>query len=171
MYKVNFYYFTKLKNQEFQAAYMRISSMLDGKELTVEDVAESYENVKAHIGKLNFLKDMRLKHPLTETIRHFADQRNDYLRSLKGRVASALTSPVETERKAAKVLNLWLHGYREYLSRARINEQNALVSQMMDDYQLKLTIQEAVADAGVQPFLDSISSLVGSVPFFVVPIS
>ncbi|MDD2476558.1 MAG: DUF6261 family protein [Dysgonamonadaceae bacterium] len=163
MYKINLYYITKLKNQEFPAAYEMICSMLEEEELTVEDVAESYENVKAHIDKLHFLQNMKLQHPLTRTIRRLADQRNDYLRSLKGRVVSALTSPVETERKAAEVLNLWLHGYREYLSRARIHEQNVLVGQMMNNYQSKLAIQEAVADAGVQPFLDSISSITGEI--------
>lgn len=159
MFKVNYYYITKLKNQEFPAAYEMICSMFKEDETSVEDVAQSFENVQAHIEKLRFLKNMKLQHPLTREIRRMTQQRNKYLRSLKGRVTSALLSPIESEREAAQVLDLWLFGYREYLSTARIYEQNALVGQMTHDFETKPAIQDAVSDAGVTSFMDSISAI------------
>lgn len=150
---------SRLRNQEFPAAYGMICSILEDEEISVEYVTQSFASVLAHNEKLVFLRNMKLQHPLTKTIRHQTDLRNNYFRSLKGRVASALISPIETEREAAKVLDLWLFGYREYLTIARIHEQTVLVEQMLHEYRTKLPIQEAVTAAGVQPIFDGISTI------------
>ncbi|MDD2474632.1 MAG: DUF6261 family protein [Dysgonamonadaceae bacterium] len=159
MKKISISFLSRLRNQEFPAAYGMICSILEGEEISVEYVSQSLASVMAQNEKLVFLRNMVLQHPLTGTIKHQTDLRNDYFSSLKGRVTSALKSPVETEREAAEVLNLWLHGYRQYLSTARIHEQTVLIEQMLEEYQSKLFIQEAVTKCGVQIILDSIAAI------------
>lgn len=148
----------RLRNQEFPAAYGMISSILEGEEIDVEYVTQSFEAVKAHNKKLLFLKNMKLRHPLTKPISDLKYNRQDYMLSLKGRVTSALKSPIVKEREAAKILDLWLHGHREYLSTASIHEQTMLVDQMMDEISTVPRIQTAIEDAGVMGIMDSIQS-------------
>ena len=163
MKKVSISFLSRLRNQEFPAAYGMICSILEEEEISVEYVSQSLASVMTQNEKLVFLRNMKRQHPLTRTIKHQTDLRNDYFSSLKGRVTSALKSPVETEREAAEVLNLWLHGYRQYLSTARIHEQTVLIEQMLEEYQSKLFLQEAVTKCGVQMILDSIAAITAEI--------
>lgn len=131
--------------------------------MTEEYVAACFENAKAHKNKLGYLKNMKVKHHLSRIIRELNSDRQDYFLSLKGRVTYNLRSPNETERQGAKVLSLWLEGYREYLSIPRIHEQNLLVDQLSDDIETKARIGTAMREAGVMEIFESIELITSDI--------
>lgn len=154
----NVYSLTRLRNQEFSAAYGQICSILEKDEISVEYVAQSLEVVKAHKAKLIFLKNMNVRHPLTKTITELKHTRHDALTSLKGRVTSILKSPIKEECDAAKVLATWLLRYHKHLSRASIHEQTSMVNEMMDEMNKSANIQTAITIIGVTNLIDSIQA-------------
>ncbi len=163
MRKLNISYLIRLRNQEFPEAYGTICSILERTEMTEEYVAACFENAKAHKNKLGYLKNMKVKHHLSRIIRELNNDRQDYFLSLKGRVTYNLRSPNETERQGAKVLSLWLEGYREYLSIPRIHEQNLLVDQLSDDIETKARIGTAMREAGVMEIFESIELITSDI--------
>lgn len=163
MKKLNISYLIRLRNQQFPEAYGTICSILERNEITEEYVTACFENVKAQRQKLGFLQNMKVKHHLSGTISELNNDRQDYFLSLKGRVASNLRSPNETERKAAKVLDLWLEGYREFLSTPRILEQNLLVDQLSEDIETQARIGTAMREAGVMEIFESIELITADI--------
>lgn len=159
MQNINVSYLYRLRNQAFPEAFSTICSILDRSEIAEEYLAACLAKAKAHIPKLVCLKNMNLTHPLTKKLSDMKYERHDYFLAIKGRVSNNLRSPKETERKASAVLDLWLHGYRQYLATASINEQNNLVIQMADDISSDLEIATAMDDADCSDIFSAIESL------------
>ena len=126
MLKINVSCLNSLRNQEFPDALASIFTVLESDVIVEEYVIECLEIAKAERKKLGLLKSKRKGHPLSKTLRELNYNRQDYISSFRGRINYSLKSPIETERKAAKVLHAWLNRYSEYLSSPRIHEQNTL---------------------------------------------
>ena len=153
------YSLTRLRNQEFPAAYGKIISVLENDEITVEYITQSLESVKAHKKNLVVLRNMKAPHQLTKIISDLKFKRHDAFLSLKGKVSSAMKSPIDNERKVAEILNTWLIRYHKFFSKASIHEQTSVFDEMMDEVNTKPSIQSAVNEGGVLSILDSIQSI------------
>lgn len=159
MFKINISGLSNLRNQEFPDALASIITILESDVVTEEYVLECLNVAKAKRDKLGLLKSRRKGHPLSATLRELNYNRHDYLLSFKGKINYGLKSPIETERKAAKVLNVWLDRYNEHLSSAKIHEQNTLVDQLADDVDTNDYLAEALNDAGLMNAFDSIKMI------------
>ena len=159
MRNFNVYSMTRLRNQEFPAAYSKIVSVLEKDEITVDYVARALETVKAHNDNLVVLRNMTTSHHLSKTINDTKHKRHDAYLSLKGKVTSALKSPSDEEREAAQVLDLWLSRYRKYFSRPSIHEQSSVIREMMAEVGERQDISSAIDTVGVVNLLDSLQAM------------
>ena len=146
----------RLKNQEFPEAFLTICSILERTELNEPYLAACLDLAKVEFNKLGLLKNRRRKHPLSRTLRELIFERHDYFSALRGRVTFCLKSPDAKERQAARVLHFWLEGYSELLSRPRMKQQNLLINQLLDDMSNSTAISDAMDDAGLRSYFNSI---------------
>ena len=146
----------QLKNQEYQEAFDEILRTFDEEEITVEYVAEAFEDAKTENQKLVFLRNMKKKHPLTKTIREQNNLRYSYFTVFTDTVKTALKSPSEENRAAAKVLTEWLEPYRKSLSRPLLGVQSTLEKEISDEVDKVASVFDAVETLGLTTVLSSI---------------
>lgn len=144
MYKLKISYLSKLRNQKFPEAFDNICTFLERGEITEDYLAACLNNVKAKKGELILLRNKRMKHPLTRTMSELNSARQDYLLSLRSTITNSFRSPYADERNAAKVLDIWLDGHREYLSKPRIHDQNRLVYQLTEEVDKDSALESAM---------------------------
>ena len=146
----------RLKNQDFPEAFSTICSILERTELNEPYLAACLSLAKVEFNKLGLLKNIRRKHPLSRTLHELILERQDYFSALRGRVTYCFKSPDVKERRAAKVLDFWLDGYSELLSIPRMRQQSLLVDQLLDDMSNSSAISDAMDDAGLRSYFNSI---------------
>ena len=151
-------YLGELRNQEFPDAYASICRKLEGCVITEEYVTECLELAIAKQGELGLLKNMRAKHLLTTTISELSKDRQDYFRLLNATVKNAFRSPFEEDRKAAKLLDLWLDRYREFIYKPKMSHQHNLVNQLNDDIANNPEIAKAMDTLNLIEILSSIEA-------------
>ena len=135
----------QLRNQEIGTAFNQILEVLEGEEITVEFVATNLDDAKAEIKKLVALRNMNKKHRLTETISKQVKSRFDYFMVFNETLKTALKSPFEADRDAAKVLDVWLEPYRKSLPGPLLTVQTTLIGEMMDEVGTVEHVSEAIA--------------------------
>lgn len=145
-----------LRNQEVMVAYDEIIDILEGEEITVDYVAETYNDLVAESETLVVLRNMTRKHHLTKTIREQSDDRYGYFTVFTDTVKTALKSPFEEKRAAAKVLNEWLEPYRKSLSRPLLGVQTTLVKEIYDEVDKVERVAEAINTLDLTPVFNSI---------------
>ena len=129
--KTNYFPFlNRLRNVEFPVAYESICSQFDDEVFEAENVQQSFDAVKDYLTVVRELKNMRLQHPLTETIDELKKERHQTLLSFRVRVTSFLKSPLDNERIAAKTIDTWLYGYRDDFVNPIIKAQWGIVDNM-----------------------------------------
>lgn len=149
-------YLIRLRNVEFQVAYAKICSQFEGEVFEAENVQQSFDAAQNYLPEVRKLKNMRLQHPLTETIGELTKERHQSLLSLRGRVTYFLKSPLDNERTAAKTLDTWLYGYREDLNYPSIKAQSGIVDNMSVSIDVDAALFEAVETLGLIPSFDSL---------------
>ena len=155
----NSYSITRLRNQEFPAAYSKIVSVLEKDEIAVEYVERALEKVKVHNDNLVVLRNMTTSHHLSKTINDTKHKRHNAFLSLRGKVTSALKSPSDDEREAAKILDLWLSRYRKSFLQPSIHEESSVVREMMDEVGQRSDISSAIDTLGALSLLDSLQAI------------
>lgn len=113
-----------LKNDEFPQLYGNVCSVLEGEEITLLHIKESFERVKTHLEPLKFVKNFNGSHPLSEVLMINAKLRKDHLLSLQMGIKAKLLSEKTEEREAAKELIKWLGKYRGILYYPGIESQS-----------------------------------------------
>ena len=161
MYNLNVKHFRashlmQLRNQEIRAAYDEILLVFEDKEITIEYVAEAFDDAKAESKKLVILRNLNKKHHLTKTIRELTLNRFDYFTVITDTVKTALKSPKAAERAAAKILSEWLEPYKKSLQRPLIAVQTTLIEEMADEVDIKPRIDDAIESLDLTEVLDSI---------------
>ena len=159
MVKSNLVYLKRLHNQVFPVAYENICARLEGEEFSVESVQQSFDSAESLINELRFLQNMQIPHPLTETITQQRDDRHQYVLSLKSRVASFMKSPIAAERNAAKTLQVWLYGFREFYKNASINGQTGMINTMSKNINESSVLQNAAETLNLNVIMDSLVSI------------
>ena len=149
-------YLIRLRNVEFQVAYAKICSQFEGEVFEAENVQQSFDAAQNYLPEVRKLKNMRLQHPLTETIGELTKERHQSLLSLRGRVTYFLKSPLNDERTAAKTLDTWLYGYREDLIYPSIKAQSGIVDSMAENLDVDEAISEAAVALGLVSTLNSL---------------
>ena len=161
MYNFNLKHFNashlmQLRNQETKAAFDQILGVFKNEEITIDYVAETFEDAKAESEKLVILRNMNKKHHLTKPITEQKHTRFDYFTVFTSTVTTALKSPYEEKRKAAQVLNEWLEPYRKSLSRPLLGVQTTLVDEISDEVDKVERVFDAVVTLNLINVLDSI---------------
>lgn len=134
-----------LKNDEFPQLYGNVCSVLEGEEITLLHVKESFERVKTHLEPLKFVKNFNGSHPLSEVLMINAKLRKDHLLSLQMGIKAKLLSEKTEEREAAKELIKWLGKYRGILYYPGIESQSRLVNNLLHDKELSDKVQNALS--------------------------
>ncbi|MDD4730119.1 MAG: DUF6261 family protein [Dysgonamonadaceae bacterium] len=155
----NFGFLWGLRNDEFPEVYNQLSSVIEVESVEDVNVKAFLEGVISHLDEVDLVMKMRNPHPLTEVLDNQIRLRKDYLVSLRGKVNASLKSPIETERKAAKVLLRWINKHCKNIYTPSINVYNRMIKNMMTDYNLSLDTQEALSDLGVSNVWDSIVAI------------
>lgn len=153
----------QLKNQEFQEAFDEILRTFDKEEITVEYVAEAFEDAKAENNNLVFLRNMTKKHHLTKTIREQNNQRYSYFTVITDTVKTAFKQPSKEKRAAAKVLNEWLEPYRKSLSRPLLGVQSTLAKEISDEVDKVARVYDAIVTLELISVLDSIKMITADI--------
>ena len=159
MKKSNLVYLKRLHNQVFSVAYENICARFDGKEFSVESVQQSFDSAESLIDDLRFLQNMQTPHPLTEWITQQRNERHQYILSFKSRVGSFMKSPIVAERNAAKTLQVWLHGFREFYKSPSINGQTGMINTMSKNINESSVLQTAVETLNLLVTMDSLVSI------------
>ena len=170
MQDLNFKYFRashlmQLRNQEVAVAYDEIIDIVAGEEITVDYVAEAYNDLVTESEKLVVLRNMNKKHHLTKTIREQNDERYGYFTVITDTVKTALKSPFQDKRAAAKVLNEWLEPYRKSLSRPLLGVQTTLVKEISDEVDKIERVAEAIDTLDLIPVFNSIKLITQDIKF------
>lgn len=149
-------FLTRLRNIEFPVAYQSICTQFEDEAFEAENVQQSFDAAKDYLSEVRKLKNMRLQHPLTETIGELTKERHQSLLSLRGRVTYFLKSPLNDERTAAKTLDTWLYGYRDDFVNPSIKAQSGIVDSMAENLDVDEAISEAVVALGLVSTLNSL---------------
>ena len=145
-----------LRNQETKAAFDQILGVFKKEEITIDYVAETFEDAKAESEKLVILRNMNKKHYLTKTITEQKHTRFDYFTVFTDTVTTALKSPSEAKRKAAQVLSEWLEPYRKSLGRPLLAVQTTLVDEITDEIDILSRVSDAIETLDLISELNSI---------------
>ncbi len=91
------------------------------------------------------MKNLKLKHPLTQLIREQVELRTEYLACLRLSVKAKLLSHKPLKRIAAAHLQLWLRSCKENIFAPSIVTQSRMVKDLLSDKRENIDIQEATA--------------------------
>ena len=158
-------YLIRLRNVEFPVAYESICSKFDDEVFEAENVQQSFDAAKDYLTVVRELKNMRVQHPLTETIGELTKERHQTLLSLRGRVTYFLKSPLDNERTAAKTLDTWLYGYRDDLNYPSIKAQSGIVDNMAMNLDENAALHEAVETLGLVQSFNSLKITTADIKF------
>lgn len=164
----NFKYFRashlmQLRNQEVAVAYDEIIDVIAGEEITVDYVAEAYNDLVGGSEELVVLRNMNKKHYLTKTIKEQSDERYGYFTVITDTVKTAFKSPSMDKRAAAKTLDEWLEPYRKSLSRPLLGVQTTLTKEISDEVNKVAHLFDAITTLELVPVLDSIKLITGDI--------
>ena len=160
MKEFNFSFLGGLRNEEFPEFYYRLCSILEVDEVEDVNLKECLMEVISHEDELKFVMKMRNPHRLTAVLADYAEERQSYVISLKGKVFASLKSPIKVERDAAVILAAWMDKHwKGKLYRSSLTTHSNMVRNMMQDQSFSADIQSAIEDLVLMPAIDPIVSV------------
>ena len=168
MEKIHISFMKDLFNIEFGGLYKLIAEVKLWDNIDNPSLKQIRAIIKEQSKELVLLRNMKLRHPLTEEIQEKMRTRNEYLRCLRMRIEAAMLSHRPEERIAAKRLILWMRSYRKEIYTPNTLSQATLVQFLLLDREFYPDVQQATTLLGLDELINVITELVEEIRVIVL---